>query len=37
LDGYPETNMIVMEILDAARELARTCRRIDLAVAGDKR
>jgi hypothetical protein len=28
--------MIVTEILDAARESARTGRRIDLAVAGNK-
>jgi len=32
-----ETNMIVTEILDAARESARTGRRIDLAVAGNQR
>jgi predicted dehydrogenase len=31
-----ETNMIVTEILDAARESARTGRRVDLPVAGDK-
>ena len=31
-----ETNMIVTEILDAARESARSGRRIDLTVAGNK-
>jgi predicted dehydrogenase len=31
-----ETNMIVTEILDAARESAHTGRRIDLPAAGDK-
>ncbi len=31
-----ETNMIVTEILDAARESARTGRRIDLPAAGNK-